>query len=189
MNNTHTNKLLVAAVIGALIPIGAYVLYARVNPTTRPADNPIPVQTADNTVSKTSTATSGSVTIEKTGLSSLNQAKRSIVGKWRNVESSNLLYTIKEGGAFQESRLFKDGEFMVPQGSWRLEMTAGASSTFEVGSPDGAVLFIRTSDKGVERKFFVMKLTDTELALKEFADGGFDGSTHYFTRIVSQAAN
>lgn len=103
-----------------------------------------------------------------------------IVGKWRGVESESLIYNIKPGAAFQESRVVGSGQFMVPQGSWRIEKVSGTPAVFDTTHPPiGTLFFVRTSEKGEERWFEVREITASTLTLYE-VEGGF---IYRFTRV------
>lgn len=111
--------------------------------------------------------------------SSYDIVMKKIVGKWRNIESEGLIYNIKDGAVFQESRVVGSGQFMVPQGTWRLEKV-GTVTTFDTTHPPiGTLLFVRTSEKGDERWYELREVTETTLALYEIAGG----NVYHFTRM------
>jgi membrane-bound inhibitor of C-type lysozyme len=103
---------------------------------------------------------------------SYDLALKKIVGNWGNLESPGRIFKIKPGFAFQESRLVKDGEFMVPQGTWKLEQVFGTPKTFDLSNvPRGTLLFTRVSDKGEATVYEVRTISDTALTLYEIERG------------------
>lgn len=93
-----------------------------------------------------------------------------IVGKWKEVESNALIYNILADGAFQESRLVANGQFMVPQGTWKLEQQG---ETF---------IFVRTNESGEIRRFRIIDVGLSTLTLKDEAGN----SSIVFTKMSSE---
>jgi|GEM_PF-855409 len=106
-------------------------------------------------------------------MSSYDRAAMLFVGKWRNEASQNQIFKIAEGGTFQESFLTKTGQFMVPEGTWRLEKVAGAPENFDLLQARDALMFIRVSEKGEERRFHVESVASGKIVLKETNDTDF----------------
>lgn len=102
-----------------------------------------------------------------TPLSSSDKVAQMLTGKWRNEASQNQIFKISEDHTFEESYLTANGEFMVPKGIWRLEKTSGASATFDPAAPGAALVFVRVSEAGDERRYEIRTLTDAKV---EFFD-------------------
>lgn len=116
-----------------------------------------------------------------------DQVAMKLVGKWRNEASQNQIFTIGEDRSLQESYLTADGQFMVPMGTWYIEKAIGASPTFEPANPAGALVFVRVSEKGVERRFAIQSITDLTVELTETETESGGGKLNLI-RIIKDTA-
>lgn len=96
---------------------------------------------------------------------------KGFVGKWRNAEVQNQLFSVKEDRSFQESFLTKTGQFMAPEGTWHIEKASNAPETIDAAAPRGALVFVRVSDKGAERRYFIQTISAEKVELTEIENG------------------
>lgn len=110
--------------------------------------------------------------------SAYDQVAAKLIGKWRNAQSPNQIFVVEEDRSFQESYLTKTSQFMVPKGTWYLEKAAGGGEIIDSSRPAGALVFVRVSDKGEERRFLIQTMSENQI---EFTEPG-DGSALTWTR-------